>query len=63
MTRHLLMAAAAALTLCATGAHAAPPANIAAAVAAADRPDADKARDVARKPAEVLEFAGVKCGE
>ena len=63
MTRHLLMAAAAALTLCATGAHAAPPANIAAAVAAADRPDADKTRDAARKPAEVLEFAGVKAGE
>lgn len=63
MTRHLLMAAAAALTLCATGVHAAPPANIAAAVAAPDRPDADKTRDAARKPAEVLEFAGVKAGE
>ena len=32
-------------------------------MAAADRPDADKTRDAARKPAEVLEFAGVKAGE
>ena len=60
MTRHLLMAAAAALTLCATAAHAAPPANIAAAVAAPDRPDADKTRDAARKPAETLAFFGLR---
>ena len=63
MTRHLLMAAAAALTLCATGAYAAPPANVVAAVTAPSRPDADKQRDAARKPAEMLEFAGVKTGD
>jgi len=39
------------------------PAPIAAAVAAADRPDADKARDANRKPAEMLVFAGVKPGQ
>lgn len=62
MTRHLLIAAAAALAL-GTAAQAAPPPNIAAAVAASSRPDADKARDADRKPAEILEFAGVKSGE
>jgi len=39
------------------------PAPVAAAVAAADRPDADKARDANRKPAEMLVFAGVKPGQ
>jgi predicted methyltransferase len=39
------------------------PAPIAAAVAAADRPDADKARDANRKPAEMMMFAEVKPGE
>jgi predicted methyltransferase len=38
------------------------PANIAAAVANPDRPDADRVRDVNRKPAEALAFAGVKPG-
>ena len=38
-----------------------PPA-IAAAVADAGRPDADKARDATRKPAEIVAFAGVKPG-
>jgi predicted methyltransferase len=38
------------------------PANIAAAVADAARPDADKARDANRKPAETLAFTGVKSG-
>jgi predicted methyltransferase len=38
------------------------PANIAAAVADSARPDADKQRDTNRKPAETLEFAGVKPG-
>ncbi len=37
--------------------------NITAAVADANRPDTDKARDAARKPAAVLEFIGVKPGE
>ena len=39
------------------------PAAIAAAVANADRPEADKARDAARKPAEIVAFAGVKPGD
>jgi predicted methyltransferase len=39
------------------------PAYVAAAVADASRPDADKVRDVNRKPAEVLAFAGVKPGD
>jgi predicted methyltransferase len=39
------------------------PANIAAAVASPNRPDADRQRDDARKPAEVLAFAKVKSGE
>src|SRR6202167_1681589 len=39
------------------------PDNIAAAVADANRPDADKQRDANRKPAETLAFTGVKSGE
>lgn len=39
------------------------PAAIAAAVADSARPDADKARDVHRKPAEIVAFAGVKPGD
>lgn len=39
------------------------PAAVVAAVADADRPDADKARDAARKPAEIVAFAGVKPGD
>jgi predicted methyltransferase len=39
------------------------PSYIAAAVASANRPAADTARDAARKPAEVLTFAGVKPGQ
>lgn len=35
---------------------------IAAAVANPDRPEADKARDAARKPAEIVDFAGVVPG-
>lgn len=38
------------------------PAFIAAAVANPDRPDLDRARDVDRKPAETIAFAGVKPG-
>jgi predicted methyltransferase len=36
--------------------------NLAAALASADRPAADKARDADRKPAELMEFFGVKPG-
>lgn len=38
-------------------------ANVAAAVANPNRPEKDTARDAARKPAEVLTFAGVKPGD
>jgi predicted methyltransferase len=51
------------LMLIAAGASAASiPDNIAAAVADGNRPDADKARDANRKPAETLAFTGVKPG-
>jgi predicted methyltransferase len=67
MSRYLSIAAAsvmACLLLCAVGAHAAgTPANIAAAVADGGRPEADRQRDVTRKPAETLTFVGVKRGE
>ena len=63
MLRHLTLAASVAF-LAVTAAHAAaPPANIAAAVADSARPAADTQRDADRKPAEMLEFAGVKPGE
>jgi predicted methyltransferase len=66
MIRHPLFSAAAftaALVLAAACASAAAiPDNIAAAVADASRPDADKQRDANRKPAETLAFAGVKPG-
>ncbi len=39
------------------------PASIVAAVADPSRPAEDRARDVARKPAEVIAFAGVKPGD
>jgi predicted methyltransferase len=58
----LSVAAAAALAFCAA-AQAAPGPHITAAVADAGRPAADKERDAARKPAEMLEFAGVKAGD
>lgn len=38
------------------------PRGLAASVASTDRPDADKARDADRKPAEMLAFAGVRPG-
>ncbi|MGB6310120.1 MAG: hypothetical protein WBF89_20245 [Steroidobacteraceae bacterium] len=66
MIRHTLVPAAAlmaAMMLAATGASAADiPANIAAAVADAGRPDADKQRDANRKPAQTLAFTGVEPG-
>jgi len=39
------------------------PAAVAAAVADASRPDADKQRDADRKPAESVAFAGIKSGD
>ena len=62
----LILAAtlAASLSLSATCVHAAGiPANIKAAVADSNRPDADKERDAGRKPGETLEFLGVKPGQ
>lgn len=58
-------AAAAVSLICAVAVQAAGmiPSNIAAAVANPNRPAADRARDAARKPAEVLTFAGVRRGE
>ncbi len=52
------------LALSLSPAHAASPvpAAVTAAVADAARPDADKARDADRKPAEVIAFAGIKAG-
>jgi len=67
MTRPLSAALFATSLLCApaflapASAQSVPPA-IAAAVADAARPDADKERDAARKPAETVAFAGVKPG-
>jgi predicted methyltransferase len=61
-----LMLAGAALALCAGGALAQPaatPDNVARAVADAGRTPEDKARDAARKPAEMLAFAGVRPGD
>ena len=59
----MLGAVLAAMTLAAGGAHAKPDANQLAAVADKARPEADTKRDAARKPAEMLEFAGVKPGQ
>ncbi|MHB8529546.1 MAG: class I SAM-dependent methyltransferase [Caulobacteraceae bacterium] len=65
MARMLLAAiAAAALSASAASAAAQPiPPPVAAAVADPGRPADDRARDAARKPAEVVAFAGVKPGD
>lgn len=60
--RSALLAASAALLLCAT-AHAAPAPAIAAALADPARPAADKARDEGRKAAEVVAFTQLKAGD
>ena len=62
MHSKLLMAAVAAVAISTGVADAKPAAHITAAVADASRPAADTARDADRKPAEMLEFAGVKPG-
>jgi predicted methyltransferase len=59
----MYVVAACAAALAATAVAATVPPNIAAAVANPNRPQADRDRDAARKPAEVLSFAGVKPGE
>ncbi|HEY9217951.1 MAG TPA: methyltransferase [Phenylobacterium sp.] len=67
MSRKLILALTAAACLGATpvvfAKDAAPAAYVSAAVADAGRPEADKARDAARKPAEMLAFAEVKPGQ
>src|SRR5258708_13489176 len=61
--RVLAAALAITLMLTATCASAASiPGNIAAAVADSSRPEADKARDVNRKPAETLAFTAIQPG-
>lgn len=63
MNRSLLLAACAAFVLTAGAVQAAPTATQTAAVADKARPEADTKRDADRKPAEMLEFAGVKPGQ
>ena len=62
MTSRLLLAAAAVLALSTGIAEAKPSAAVVAAVADKGRPEADTKRDADRKPAQMLEFAGVKPG-
>lgn len=65
MKRNILGTCAAALILASLPAIAVAqpiPRNLAATVASAERPEADKARDTDRKPAEMLAFAGVRPG-
>jgi predicted methyltransferase len=64
MKSNLLLAAVAAMALSSAGAAlAAPTAAVTAAVADKGRPAEDTARDADRKPAEMLDFAGVKPGQ
>jgi predicted methyltransferase len=62
MKSKLMLAAAVSLLLSAGLAEAKPSPQIVAAVADKGRPEADTKRDADRKPAEMLEFAGVKPG-
>ena len=68
MTSRLILAATAVAAFALIGSNASsawakPDANIQAAVADKGRPEADTKRDADRKPAEMLEFAGVKLGQ
>jgi len=63
MNKTMMGSAFAALMLFAAPALAAPSAAVTAAVADASRPDNDKAVDALRKPAETIEFVGVKPGD
>jgi predicted methyltransferase len=64
MKSKLMLATALAVAVTVTGAaHAKPDANQTAAVADKGRPEADTKRDADRKPADMLEFAGVKQGQ
>jgi len=59
----LYLAAACAAALAASAVAEPVPPDIAAAVANPNRPQADRERDAARKPAEVVAFAGIKPGQ
>lgn len=61
MRTKLLVGLGVAAIACAAAA--APKMNFAPILAAPDRPDADRARDADRKPAEVIAFAGVRAGD
>src|SRR5258706_15758922 len=63
MKPRLFLAAALVVAVTGGGAYAKPDANQTAAVADKGRPEADTKRDADRKPAEMLEFAGVKPGQ
>lgn len=63
MTRTWMLAAAAAMALGVAAAQAAVPPHIAGALADKGRPAEEAARDAARKPGELLEWAGVKPGD
>lgn len=62
MSRHWIAAAVLTATLATAPALAKAPATVTAAIADAGRPDADKQLDEARKPAEMVLFAGIKPG-
>src|SRR3569833_3217093 len=63
MNSKLFLAAAIAVLVSTSGAYAKPDANQMAAVAYKGLPEAYTKRDADRKPAEMLEFAGVKQGQ
>ncbi len=63
MNSKLFLAAALAVAVSTGAAYAKPDANQLAAVADKARPEADTKRDADRKPAEMLDFAGVKQGQ
>ncbi|HEU4651490.1 MAG TPA: methyltransferase [Croceibacterium sp.] len=65
MRRIARLVAIAGLTVAGTAAlaQAQVPQSVAAAVADSGRPEADRARDAARKPAEIVAFAGVRPGD
>ncbi|MGZ6014794.1 MAG: class I SAM-dependent methyltransferase, partial [Phenylobacterium sp.] len=63
MNSKLFLTAAVAVAVISGAAYAKPDANQLAAVADKGRPEADTKRDADRKPADMLDFAGVKQGQ
>lgn len=63
MARMWMLAAAAVVALGVSAAEAAVPAHVAAALADKGRPAEESARDAARKPGELMAYAGVKPGD